>query len=233
MVLGLVASLGCGQNTAKPAAASAALSKSAEKYLRVPTDGGEGSNAESGQGPAGAVLPFGTRIPAGTALMVRLLEPLSSANARAGQVFEGTVDEDVVLDGQLLMERGTRVRGQVVESAARRPGRTPGYLRLTLTEVAIEGKARPVRTYSDFFKGAGAVRRSVANAFPGERLVAETAVLSRDGAAGAEEGKAPEVLAAPKPADVQLSVDRRLTFHLLEPISLFPGRAHPISVLRP
>lgn len=228
IVLGLVACLGCGQHSANPVVVSKALSKSAEKYLRVPTDGPYGGSA-----PPEAVVPFGTRIPAGMPITVRLHEPLSSANARPGQVFEGIVDENVILDGQVLLERGSPVRGRVVESAARHLGRTPGYLRLALTEVSVDGKPRPIRTYGDFFKGAGSVRRSIANNFPGERLVAETAVLSRSGATDADDVQSAEAIAPPRVADVRLGVNRRLTFHLLEPLSLFPTGAYPFSAIRP
>jgi hypothetical protein len=168
-----------------------------------------------------AVVPFGTRLPAGTLLAVRLLEPLSSANAHADQAFEGVLDEDVTLDGQTLLEHGTPVWGRVVESAPKRSSRGPGYLRLTLTEISIGGKPRPVRTYSSFLKGAGSVRRSVVNSFPGEHLVADTAVLDRALSPGEDpDGDEPEVIVVPKAADVRLGVERRLAFHLLEPLSV-------------
>lgn len=150
------------------------------------------------------------------------MEPLSSANARANQPFDGVLDEDVALDGQTLLERGTAVRGRVVECASKRSSRGPGYLRLTLTEISVDGQAKTVRTYTRFLKGAGSVRRSVASSFPGERLVADTAVLDRESAGESRDADEPDTIVpkAAKAADVQLGADRRLTFHLLEPLSV-------------
>jgi hypothetical protein len=211
----MVASVGCGQHSASPAAAAEAPVKSVEKVLQLHPEIPEGEPPR-----LSGVVPFGTRIPAGTAITVRLVEPLSSENAGTGQAFEGIVDENVTLDGQVLMEHGTPVRGRVVESSARRVNRAPGFLRLTLTEASIGGKSMPVRTYSAFFKGAGSRRRSVANSFPGERLVADTAVLNRASGADDEDQSGPEIIEVPKAADVRLGVERRLTFHLLEPLSV-------------
>jgi hypothetical protein len=220
IVLGLVAGLGCSQRSANPVLASASFTKSAEKLLQPPPE-----VPGTGLLQTSAVVPFGTRIPAGTPIVVRLLQPLSSATARAGQVFAGVVEEEVSLDGQVLMERGTAVRGRVVESSPRRSSHAPGYLRLSLTEVSMDGKPLPVRTYSSFFKGAGSAHRSVAGPFLGERLVANTAVLSGMPGADVEEDDGPEITVVPKAADAQLGVERRLVFHLLEPLSLFPNRA--------
>ena len=210
--LALVACLACGQRLVNPA--TAVSSNAADRFLRLPTKVPESENLGSS-----LVVPFGRRVPAGTPITVRLLQPISSASARVGQTFEGVMDDNIVLDGQILVERGARVRGRVVESSARRVNHSPGYLRLALAEIAIDGRTRVLRTYTDFFKGPGSTRRSMANSFPGERLVAETQVLSRVPGTD-EDGDSPEIIVPPKASDVHLGVDRRLTFRLLEPLSL-------------
>jgi hypothetical protein len=216
LALALAASVACGQHSASPVITSGSPEKVADRFLHVPTEVPEGAPPSST-----AVVPFGTRVPAGTLLTIRLVEPLSSANAHADEVFDAVLDQDVMLDGQMLLEHGTPVRGRVVESAPKRSGRGPGYLRLTLTEISIGGKPKAVRTYSSFLKGPGPVRRSVVNSFPGERLVADTAVLDRGLGPGDDpQADEPEAIVVPKAADVQLGVDRRLTFHLLEPLSV-------------
>jgi len=205
---------GCGQRSATPALT--APSTSFGKYLP--------SSAEiqlEDSHPSNSSVPFGTRIPAGTQISIRLSEPISSATARPFDAFEGVVEEAVTLDGQTLLERGARVRGKVVESGSKRSTHAPGYLRLMLTDISVDGHLRPVRTYTAFFKGAGTLRRSMVSAFPGERLVADTAVLGRaprpDGALDSELS---DFTQTPKPSDIRLGVDRRLSFHLLDPLSL-------------
>jgi hypothetical protein len=219
LALALAGSVACGQHSAAPGVGSETLVRSVDKFPRLRT-----AVPENDVLPSTAVVPFGTRLPAGTLLTIRLMEPLSSANAHADQPFAGVLDEDVTLEGQTLLERGTTVRGRVVECASKRFNRGPGYLRLTLTEISIDGQAKPVRTYSSFLKGAGSARRSVVNSFPGEHLVADTAVLDRAAQAGESPyADEPDVIVFPKvakAADVQLGVDRKLIFHLLEPLSV-------------
>jgi hypothetical protein len=216
LALALAGSMGCGQHSASPGITAGTPDKATDRFLHLRTE-----VPESAPSTSTAVVPFGTRLPAGTLLTVRLIEPLSSADAHADQAFEGVLDEDITLDGQTLLEHGTPVRGRVVESAPKRSGRGPGYLRLTLTEISIDGKPKPVRTYSNFLKGAGSVRRSVVNSFPGERLVADRAVLDRGLRPGEDsDADEPEGIVVPKAADVRLGVERRLSFHLLEPLSV-------------
>ena len=219
LALALVGSVACGEHSAAPVAGSETLERSVDKFPHLRT-----AVPENDVPPSTAAVPFGTRLPAGTLLTVRLIEPLSSANAHADQAFEGVLDDEVTLDGQTLLERGSTVRGRVVECASKRSHRGPGYLRLTLTEISIDGRAKPVRTYTSFLKGPGSARRSLANSFPGEHLVADTAVLNRGALAGeSPDAYEPDVMVFPQAAkagDVQIGVDRRLVFHLLEPLSV-------------
>ena len=205
---------GCAQRSTTPALNAEAASRSLGKYL---PSGAEIQPDDSH--PSNTSVPFGTRIPAGTRITIRLSDPISSATAQPYDTFEGALEEAVTLDGQTLLERGTRVRGKVVESGSKRSTHAPGYVRLVLTDISVDGRLRAVRTYTSFFKGAGTVRRSVTSTFPGERLVADTAVLGRaprpDGALDSE-----DFTQTPKPSDIRLGVNRRLSFHLLDPLSL-------------
>ena len=207
---------GCGQHSPAPVLNAEGPSRSLGKYLPSSAD-----FQLDDSHPSNSSVPFGTRIPAGTQITIRLAEPISSATAHRNDAFEGVVEESVTLDGQTLVERGARVRGKVVESASKLSTHAPGYLRLVLTDISVDGRLRPVRTYTSFFKGAGTLRRSMLSAFAGERLVADTAVLGRaprlDSALDSESS---DFTQTPKPSDIRLGIDRRLSFHLLDPLSL-------------
>jgi hypothetical protein len=103
-----------------------------------------------GISPTGELTLSG--IPAGTPISVQLRSSLSSALAKTGDHFEGVLDQSIIVQGQAVAARGASVSGRVVAAI---PGdeRGPGYLRLTLSVIAINGKTVPVLTSSFFAKG--------------------------------------------------------------------------------
>jgi hypothetical protein len=92
-------------------------------------------------------------IPAGTAIVVRLQSPLSSAEARLGDQFQAVLDEPVVVQGQTVVPSGTAITGRVLAAKFSVP-REPGYLRLTVSSMVLNGKAVEVHTSSVFAKGS-------------------------------------------------------------------------------
>lgn len=57
--------------------------------------------------------PVNVRIPAGTGVRVRLLQPLSGESSRLGQGFLAAVADDVVIDDRVAIATGARVTGTV------------------------------------------------------------------------------------------------------------------------
>jgi hypothetical protein len=89
------------------------------------------------------------------------------------------------------VDRGTTVRGRVME--ARAGGSTyPGYLRLALNSISINGKTSAVQSSSHFLKGHSAPKRIT----PVNQV--------KDPAA----------------QDVTVGSDLRLTFRLIDPVPL-------------
>jgi len=98
---------------------------------------------------AASPLAAQTRVtlPAGTVLLVRTEQPLQSANARVGQMFNTTVTEDVSVEGYTVIPRGSAIRGVVafVQPATRRQSGVMqvNFDRLTLpagTAITISGR---------------------------------------------------------------------------------------------
>ena len=52
----------------------------------------------------------------GTPVIVRLLRPINSETSKSGQSLEFVVTSDVIVDGEVLITRGTRAVGMIVES---------------------------------------------------------------------------------------------------------------------
>ena len=86
------------------------------------------------------------RIPAGTELVVRLEETLSSATANVEDRFRAAVDTPVRVDGDLVIPAGAEVRGIVRRvQPAERPQR-PGRLELEFDSLFVEGQRVDMRT---------------------------------------------------------------------------------------
>jgi len=75
-------------------------------------------------------------LPPGTKLQVRITDRLSSDTAKPGDTFHGTIAQPVVINRKILFDKGTEVKGEVVQVS--RSGRlsSPGQLQLILTSIS-------------------------------------------------------------------------------------------------
>lgn len=93
-------------------------------------------------------------VPAGTLIVVHLLQPLSSASARAGDLFEAVLDEPLLVAGRPAIPRGSLLKGKVIASKGPQSAGEPGYLRLTLTAISLGGKSLDLKVSSVLRKGS-------------------------------------------------------------------------------
>jgi hypothetical protein len=139
-------------------------------------------------------------IPAGTQLNIRLQLPLSSAGVRAGDSFSAVLDDPVIVGEKTIVPRGALITGSVMAAKASAESHDPGYLRLTLVSMAVNGKTIPLRTSSVFAKGGSYVSSPT---ITGSRLSSTTG-----GESSSNHFK----------DDVRFSTGHRLTFRLAQPI---------------
>lgn len=86
-------------------------------------------------------------IPAGTRLHVALIDGVSTEKSSPGDQFMASLTEPVVIDGKAVLEKGTKVRGRVVD--VNEPGRVKGRasIRLVLNQVVrANGKTVDITT---------------------------------------------------------------------------------------
>ncbi len=194
---------GCSRQL--PAPASSGTAKSSQLPFERVSDGG-GISPTSGFSFDG--------IPAGTAIAVRLQAALSSTDSRVGQSFVAIVDEPVMVGGKTVVPSGAMVTGSVLATRASRSPHQPGYLRLTLTSMMVNGKAVPLQTSSIFAKGASYGKRQ------------ELAMMNpaADGtssmAASAKSANGTQPSFTPVQADVRFSTGHRFTFRVAQPVHL-------------
>jgi hypothetical protein len=164
-------------------------------------------------------------IPAGTSVVVRLQQSLSSASAAPGERFEAVLDQPLLADNQVIAPAGTPVTGHVV--VARRSGRLhhPGEIGLTLDSVTLGQQKIPVATSDVVARGGSHKKRNlgwIGGGTGGGALIGALAGGGKGaligGGIGAAAGTTTALLTGKK--DVGFGVERRLTFRLHRDITV-------------
>jgi hypothetical protein len=164
---------------------------------------------------AQALVAQAQTIPSGTSVSVRLGQTISSAKARAGDTWAGTLRQDIVVDGRMVARRGDPVRGRVVDAKA--SGRLSGTALLALQLTSINGA--PVTTSTVSLKG-GSHKGRDAGAIGGTAAAgAIIGALAGGGkgaaiGAGAGAGVGTAGAAATGKKDIRIPVETILTFRV-------------------
>ena len=164
-------------------------------------------------------------VPAGTPIAIRMQSSVSSKTASSGDRFRAILDEPLVVEGKTVAPRGADVTGHVV--AARSSGRLhkPGYLRLTLDSVTVNGKRTSLETSSIFLQASSHKKRNTvliaggtgAGALIGGLVAGPKGALI-GAAAGAGAGTGTAYATGKK--EIAVGVERRLTFRLRQPLTM-------------
>jgi hypothetical protein len=96
-------------------------------------------------------------VPAGTLVTVQLQHGLSSTKIHAGDTLTAVLAAPLMLNGNVLIDRGSPVTLRVESARSRRyqPGYFPssGYIGLSLSAIDVEGKQVALQTSSLFERG--------------------------------------------------------------------------------
>ena len=96
-------------------------------------------------------------VPAGSSILIRMIDSIDSEVDKAGQTFTATLAEPITLEGLEVAARGSYLRGRIVEveSAARVSG--SAELRLELSQIVVNGIPYALTTaeYSEVGEGRG------------------------------------------------------------------------------
>ena len=178
---------------------------------------------KNGISPTGSLVPMPSSLPAGTPITVRLQSGVSSASSHSGDSFDAVLDEPVIIQGQTVIPRGAAVTGRVVEAKSSGHLQDPGYLRLTLDKVSLNGKAVSLQTSSIFVKGGSHEKRNLEMIGGGAGAGALIGGLAGGGkgaligtAVGAAGGTGVAYGTGKK--DVGFGAERRLTFKITQSV---------------
>ena len=91
--------------------------------------------------------PSQATLPAGTFVVVRVNEKLSSDRNQPGDFFTATLERPLVANGLVIAQPGQNVAGRVSEAVNADRGRGTSHLGLELTELSLmDGQQVPIRT---------------------------------------------------------------------------------------
>jgi hypothetical protein len=165
-------------------------------------------------------------IPSGTVLAVRLRQLISTDRQSVGDAFAATLDQPIVIDGFVIADKGSNVRGKVTSLDA--PGRVKGRasISLELTEInTTDGQRADIHTDTYRNEAASGNKGDVAKIGAGAVIGAVIGAIAGGGkgaAIGAGVGGAAGggTVLATKGEDVRLTSETRLTFRLTENVTL-------------
>lgn len=204
--------------------------------LYLPGCSRNGSNANSANGgqpdsssagSSAAEAPQSVTIPAGTELHVILGTTIDSARSQAGDSFEGTLSQPVLVGGGAVVPRDARVRGTVVE--ARSSGRLskPAFLSVAITAIHSGGAWVDVHTHPVTLEGKSHKKRDIVAIGGGSALGALIGGIAGGGkgaaiGAGAGAGAGTVGAAATGKKEISLPAESHLTFRLSRSVTVQP-----------
>jgi hypothetical protein len=184
--------------------------------------------ASAAQPPAEAqatAAASGVAIPIGTSITVRMIDAVNSEQSRLGETFRASVDEPVMVDGQVVVPRGADALTKLVED--QQSGKIAGktVLTLVLQQVLVNGRMVDL-TSGDVSQSSGSRGARSAKVIGGTAalgaIIGAVAGGGKGAAIGAGSGAAvgtgAEVLT--KGQTVKIPSETRLTFTLQQPAQL-------------
>jgi hypothetical protein len=164
-------------------------------------------------------------VPEGTVIRVVLDQTISSAQSRSGDQFDASVSAPVVIDGKVVIPKGARARGRVIEARESGHLQTPARLALALNSVEVGGKSYDIETSSVGRAGPSHMKRNlgfIGGGAAGGALIGGIAGGGKGAligsAVGAGAGTAGAALTGKK--DIVIRAETPLSFRLERPVTI-------------
>jgi len=164
-------------------------------------------------------------VPAGTRLVVRMVDGISGGNSRAGTLFTARLQGNLMVGNTNVAPDGSMVFGRIIASsgASRVAGRSE--LSLELTDIQVNGTRFPILSNDYSVQGGnalgGTARRTAGGAGLGAVIGAIGGNVGRGAAIGAATGGGASLLM--RGEQINIPSGTLLEFRLQQPASL-PGR---------
>jgi hypothetical protein len=161
-------------------------------------------------------------VPAGTQILVRMLDSVDSNKNPPGSRFTATLETNLVVDGQVIVPAGNTVYGRLAtsEQAGRLAGKSE--LTLELTDIVVHGTAYPIFSTDYQVKGKSSTGRTAKRTLGGAGLGAIIGGIAGNAGLGAAIGATAGGVAsvAQKGQAIKVPSETLLQFRLQQPASL-------------
>lgn len=161
-------------------------------------------------------------VPAGTNIMVRMLDTIDSSKAQKGTRFTAVLETNLSLNGTNIVPAGNTVYGRL--AVAEQAGRATGSsnLQLELTDIVVDGTAYPIYTGAFEVKGSSSGKRSAKRLLGGTGLGAIIGGIAGNAGMGAAIGATAGAVGsvAQKGQSIQVPSETLISFRLQQPASL-------------
>jgi outer membrane lipoprotein SlyB len=194
----------------------------------IPGIFGEGARpgfANSVSANAAAQTKKRITVPAGTRILIRMVDSIDSTKQKTGDRFTASLETNLQAEDTVVAPRGSTLYGRLAQASS--AGRMSGSSELTLelTDIVINGTAYPLLTSTYEVKGQGEGGKTAKKVVGGAGLGALIGGIAGGGkgagigaAAGAATGTA--VAGAKKGQQLQIPSETLLEFRLQQPVSL-------------
>jgi hypothetical protein len=88
----------------------------------------------------------GITVPAGTDLLVRMIDSVDSDKNHVGDKFRASLEQDFVVDGVVIAPKGADVYGRLAEATEAGHIQGKSQLKLELTDISIRNRLQPIMT---------------------------------------------------------------------------------------
>ncbi len=167
-------------------------------------------------------------VPAGTHLVVRTSEALSSKTSQSGQTFLATLAQPVSVNGRPALPAGATVSGTVVTAKTKGRIKGEGELDLQLTSISIGSHTYPIQTavLSSTEKGKGKrTAETTGGGAAGGALIGGLAGGGKGAGIGALVGAGAGLVGGAMTGNKQIEIpaESALSFTLTQPVTLKSG----------
>jgi hypothetical protein len=158
-------------------------------------------------------------LPAGTMLLVRMMDSVSSKSAQ-GANFTTKLEYDLVVNGVTAVKAGTVVYGKVQSATQAKRARGKSTLDIRLAQLAVAGSPVPIVTSNFQQAGEASIKKAARGAAAGAAIGAIA-----DGGEGAGKGAAIGATASliKKGETVTIPPGALLEFTLSQPVAVKPS----------
>jgi hypothetical protein len=167
-------------------------------------------------------------IPEGTAVTVRLIDPVDTEKHKEGDTFRASLDSPIVIEDKTVIPKNADVEARLISAKSAGHFTGSSEIVLVLTKITVNGKNYEVQTGEFSKQGASRGKRSAAVIGGGAAVGAVIGAIAGGGkgaaiGAAAGAGTGTGVQALTKSQQIKLPAETLLEFQLKAPLTVTPA----------